>query len=96
MFYLNFTLKFQVQNEYIYPKEQTLSRLRMSQAAIERKISLCRGPIKSIRTVSLAGTQSQRRKQQLIPSFIQVDLKLTLIKYILPIPNYDMLYKIML
>ncbi|CAH0590499.1 unnamed protein product [Chrysodeixis includens] len=38
--------------ELIYPKEQTLSNLRMAQAAIERKINFCYGPVhmqKSVR-----------------------------------------------
>ncbi|CAH0724221.1 unnamed protein product, partial [Brenthis ino] len=69
-----------VQNEYIYPKEQTLSRLRISQACIERKISLCCGPIKRIRNLPLAGKHSQRKRLQLTPSFIQIKLKPILIE----------------
>ncbi|CAH2042086.1 unnamed protein product, partial [Iphiclides podalirius] len=32
-----------VQDKYIYPKEQTLDKLRLAKAAIERKISICYG-----------------------------------------------------
>ncbi|KAL4705627.1 hypothetical protein ACJJTC_002013 [Scirpophaga incertulas] len=32
-----------INNEMLYPKEKTLSKLRVAQAAIERKISLCDG-----------------------------------------------------
>ncbi|XP_026320611.1 peptide-N(4)-(N-acetyl-beta-glucosaminyl)asparagine amidase [Hyposmocoma kahamanoa] len=55
-------------DNYTYPKEQTLSKLRMAQAAIERKIYFCcgslnhcEGRVKSGVTIPLA------RKQKLMP-----------------------------
>lgn len=67
-------------NKFTYPKELTLGKLRISQAAIERKLTLCCGPIKNLRTAysGITGTKTKRKKQQLVPSFIQVSINLYL------------------
>ncbi|XP_028172619.1 peptide-N(4)-(N-acetyl-beta-glucosaminyl)asparagine amidase isoform X3 [Ostrinia furnacalis] len=63
--YVGFQL---TKGEIIYPKEQTLNKLRIAQAAIERKISICCGPVKpSRRNVTYAQCMVQAKKPKLVP-----------------------------
>ncbi|KAL0820657.1 hypothetical protein ABMA28_006489 [Loxostege sticticalis] len=57
-----------VDDEIAYPKEQTLNKLRIAQAAIERKISICCGPVRPSRTnVTYAQSIVQAKKPKLTP-----------------------------
>ncbi|XP_050352617.1 peptide-N(4)-(N-acetyl-beta-glucosaminyl)asparagine amidase [Nymphalis io] len=56
------------QNEFTFPKEQTLNKLRVAQAALERKISFCYGPFKNSRASGLPSYLQHRKKVQLTPA----------------------------
>ncbi|CAH2243599.1 jg614 [Pararge aegeria aegeria] len=57
-----------VQNGFTFPNEQTLSKLRMAQAALERKISFCCGPIRSVSVTRSGIIGSQTKRPQLSPA----------------------------
>lgn len=56
------------QNEFVFPKEQTLSKLRVAQAALERKINFCYGPINNVRPAGLPNNMQHRKKIQYTPA----------------------------
>ncbi|XP_047997381.1 peptide-N(4)-(N-acetyl-beta-glucosaminyl)asparagine amidase isoform X1 [Leguminivora glycinivorella] len=56
-------------NEYVYPKEETLSKLRIAQAAIERKIYFCCGSLSRVRSRPIRSNHSlQPKKVKFAPS----------------------------
>ncbi|CAG5015143.1 unnamed protein product [Parnassius apollo] len=65
--YIGFQL---VKGEYIYPKEQTLSKLRLAQVAIQRKISICYGSKSQLLFSKPASTFALANKPKLKPVYV--------------------------
>ncbi|XP_034835299.1 peptide-N(4)-(N-acetyl-beta-glucosaminyl)asparagine amidase [Maniola hyperantus] len=59
-----------VHNGFAFPKEQALSKLRMAQAALERKISFCCGPKSNVTATQSGINASKTKRPQLIPADI--------------------------
>ncbi|XP_049876604.1 peptide-N(4)-(N-acetyl-beta-glucosaminyl)asparagine amidase isoform X2 [Pectinophora gossypiella] len=57
-----------IENELTYPKEHTLSNLRMAQAAIERKIYFCYGVVDRTESMVKSLTKLQAKQIKLTPA----------------------------